>query len=208
MQRTQAGQHALPRSSLWSCVVLLVCLLTVVSSCRSGVVSNLSNSADNYNQKNEERVKSPLPAPTGFVNDYANIFDPKSEKQLEMVLTELRNRSEIEFAVVTVETTGGQPIFDYSLDVARGWGIGPKDSSKGGGLLLMLAVKDRRWRIQVSESLENDLPDEVCRALGVQSEKLYKRGQYAEGITNYINAIIERLQTIRGFKLDHLNRPA
>lgn len=91
MQRTQAGQHALPRSSLWSCVVLLVCLLTVVSSCRSGVVSNLSNSADNYNQKNEERVKSPLPAPTGFVNDYANIFDPESEKQLEMVLTELRN---------------------------------------------------------------------------------------------------------------------
>ena len=62
------------------------------------------------------------------------------------MLTELRNRSEIEFAVVTVETTGGQPIFDYSLDVARGWGIGPKDSSKGGGLLLMLAVKDRQCR--------------------------------------------------------------
>jgi uncharacterized protein len=116
----------------------------------------------------------------------------------------LREKSDIEFAVVTIETTGGQPIFDYSLAVAKEWGIGSKDTSKGGGLLLMIAIKDREWRIQVGRSLEKDLPDEVCKTLGDQSLGLYRQGKYAEGILKYVKGIIGRLEQVRGFKL--LNR--
>jgi uncharacterized protein len=149
----------------------------------------------------ETKVQSPLPPPTGFVNDYANVFEPAAKQRLESLLTDLRDKSNIEFAVVTVETTNGQPIFDYSLAVARGWGIGPKDKSVGGGLLLMLAVKDREWRLQVSRSLEKDLPDDVCKKLGDQSVELYKQGHYDQGIVKYVNAIIQRLQEIRGFSI-------
>jgi uncharacterized protein len=117
-------------------------------------------------------------------------------------LTELKDKSDVEFVVMTVETTGGQPIFDYSLAVAKEWGVGPKDTSKGGGLLLMLAVKDRQWRLQVSRNLEKDLPDEVSKKLGDQSRELYKRGNYAEGITNYVRAIIQRLEKTRKFRLN------
>src|SRR3712207_1494010 len=84
-------------------------------------------------------VKRLLPRPTGFVNDYAGAFSPESKERLEAVLTELKDKSAIEFAVVTVETTGGQPISDYSLAVMREWGVGPSEGTKGGGLLLMLA---------------------------------------------------------------------
>ena len=167
------------------CVAVFVLFLPLAFSCSSS----------------ETKVKSPLPPPTGFVADYADVIDSASTQRLESLLTELKNKSAIEFAVVTVDSTGGQPIFDYSLAVARGWGIGPKDSTHGGGLLFMLAVKDRQWRIQVSRGLEKDLPDEFCKALGQQLEDLCRQGKYAEGITKYVEGIIKRLQETRGFSL-------
>lgn len=192
-------------------VILIASLLLLVASCSytsSNVSSGnnipvLKSEATAQNQNGPTEVKSPLPPPTGLVNDYANVIDSESKARLESVLTELRHKSDVEFVVVTVETTGGQPIFDYSLAVIRGWGVGPKDSSKGGGLLLMLAIDDRQWRIQVSRSLEKDLPDEVCKKLGDQSKDLYRQGKYAEGIIKYVNVIIRRLEKIRGFELNH-----
>jgi uncharacterized protein len=146
-----------------------------------------------------------MPIPASLVNDYANVFDAESKERLLSTLRELRDKSDVEFVVVTVETTGDQPIFDYSLAVAKGWGIGPKDTSKGGGMLLMLATKDYAWRLQVSRSLEKDLPDEECKRLGDESVKLYREGKYAEGVTNYVGALVKRLEELRGFKLS--NRP-
>jgi uncharacterized protein len=129
------------------------------------------------------------------------VFEGEARGRLESVLRELKEKSEIEFAVVTVETTEGQPIFDYSLAVAKGWGVGPKDTSRGGGLLLLLATGQPEWRIQVSRGLEKDLPDDECKRLGEQSRELYKKGMYAEGLTKYVGAIIGRLEDARGFKL-------
>jgi len=153
------------------------------------------------NENGGPKVESPLPRPTGFVNDYANVFDGESKSRLESALTELKEKSGVEFAVVTVETTGDQPIFEYSLAVAKGWGIGPKDTSKGGGLLLLLATKERKWRLQVSRNLEKDLPDEECKRLAEESLKLYREGKVAEGVTKYVGALVARLEEARGFKL-------
>ena len=188
--------------------VTLLLLLSVGHSCsfnagsRVGNISSPSPEAAPLNHGKQPETKNPLPPRTGFVNDYANVFDSESKARLESALTELSDKSNIEFAVVTIETTGGQPIFDYSLAVAKGWGVGPKDTSKGGGLLLMLAIKDRDWRIQVGRSLEKDLPDEVCKELGDHSQDLYRQGKYAEGIIKYVKVIIERLERVRGFKLN------
>ena len=146
-------------------------------------------------------VSNPFPTPTGLVNDYANLFDPESKKRLESVLAELKQKTDIEFAVVTIDTTGGQPIFDYSLALAKTWKIGRKDSSRGGGLLLVLALKERQWRLQVSQGLEPDLPNDVCKKMGEQSTDLYKQGQYAAGLEKYVNAIIQRLEKLKGFAL-------
>src|SRR5437660_8718022 len=71
---------------------------------------------------NAQMAHSPLPAPTGYVNDYANVIDQQTKSRLETVLTNLKQRADIEIAVVTVSTTNGEDVFDYSLAVARGWG--------------------------------------------------------------------------------------
>jgi uncharacterized protein len=196
------------KPSATSCQILFALLLLSFASCSYNPgVSNVSTGSVTQreptpqNQDAATKIKSPLPPPTGFVNDFAGVFDSESKPKLESLLTQLRAKSQIEFAVVTVDTTGGQPIFEYSLALARQWGVGPKDTAKGGGLLLMLAIKDRQWRIQVSRNLEKDLPDEVCKELGDESMDLYKQGKYAEGITKYVNLIIRRLEKTRGFKL-------
>jgi uncharacterized protein len=151
----------------------------------------------------EPKVESPLPPPVPmrFVNDYANVLDRESEGRLESALRELRYKADVEFALVTIETTGGRPIFDYSLALAKGWGVGPKDNPDGGGMLLLLAIKDRQWQLQVSRSLEKDLPDGETKRLGEGSRELYREGKYAEGVTRYVGALVAKLEEARGFKL-------
>src|SRR5687767_6232443 len=70
---------------------------------------------------------SPLPTPTGPVNDYAGVLDEPTKAALNQRLTEYQRTSGVEFAVAIVRTTGEREIFDYSLAVARGWGVGSKE---------------------------------------------------------------------------------
>src|SRR5688572_1621535 len=72
---------------------------------------------------------SPLPAPTGFVNDYAGVIDEATRQQLETKLKKLKETTNpsVEIAVAIVRTTAERDIFDYSLAVARGWKIGTKE---------------------------------------------------------------------------------
>lgn len=145
-------------------------------------------------------LKSPLPAPAAFVSDFANVFDDGRRRQLEDKLARLKRRANVELAVVTVETTGGQDISDYSLAVACGWGVGPPEGEEGGGLLLLLAVKDRRWRIQVSERLRGDLPDEEVKELGDRMIPHLRAGDYGRGLETGADALIARLAEKRNFK--------
>lgn len=149
-----------------------------------------------------QTTHSPLPPPTGYVNDYAQVLDAETKQQLETILTKLDQEQQIQFAVVTIETTNGQAIFDYSLAVARGWGIGAKDVQKP-SLLLMAAIKDRKYYTQVSRHLEGDLPD--GRLGEIQREHLvpaFRAGDYGRGVMETIHEYISTLASKRGFSTD------
>jgi uncharacterized membrane protein YgcG len=149
--------------------------------------------------QNVAAVESPLPPPEGFVSDLAEVIDDGTEVALEAKLKQLKARANIEVAVATVETTGGRDIFEYSLAVARGWGIGPPAGEKGGGVLLLLAVKDHKWRIQVSRSLEADITNEVAAEIGNAMTNALRKGQYDEAVTKCVDGLIEKLAERRGF---------
>jgi uncharacterized protein len=148
--------------------------------------------------------QSPLPAPTGYVNDFAKVLDQRTKQQLESTLTNLDRQQQIQFAVVTVDTTNGQDIFNYSLAVARGWGIGSKDVQKP-SLLLLVAIKDRKYQTQVSRHLEGDLPDGLTGQ--IQREKLipaFRAGDYGRGLTDTLYQYISILAGKRGFSTDKI----
>ena len=146
-------------------------------------------------------VKSTLPASEGFVNDFANVIDEQTEELLEAKFVRLKESARIEFAVATVETTGEDDILDYSLALARRWGVGPPAGEGGGGLLLLLAIKDRKWRLQVSRSLEADLPDDVTAELGKVMTPSLRAGSYGAAVTQYADSLIKRLAERRGFSM-------
>src|SRR2546421_1889749 len=151
---------------------------------------------------NGQTAQSPLPPPTGYVNDYAKVIDGATKRQLETTLTNLDQQQQIQFSVVTVDTTGGRDIFDYSLAVARGWGIGSKDAQKP-SLLLLVAIKDRKYFTQVSRHLEGDLPDGLVGQ--IQRERLvpaFKAGEYGRGLADTVNAYITTVAAKQGFSTD------
>jgi uncharacterized protein len=151
---------------------------------------------------NAQTAQSPLPKPTGYVNDYAGVVDSATKDRLETTLGNLDRQQQIQFSVVTVDTTGGQEIFDYSLAVARGWGIGAKDVQKP-SLLLLVAVKDRKYFTQVSRHLEGDLPDGLVGQ--IQREHLvpaFRAGQYGAGLAETIDTYIETVAAKNGFNTD------
>ncbi len=152
------------------------------------------------------QTASPLGPPKGWVNDYANVIDSGTKARLETLLQKLKNTANIEIAVVTVDTIGDQDIFDYSLAVARGWGIGSKESDQA-GLLLLVAIKDRKYFTQVSRHLEGDLPDGLVGQL--QRERLvpqFKQGNYSAGIFDTVQAYVATLGQNHGFTIEGIDQ--
>jgi uncharacterized protein len=133
---------------------------------------------------------SPLPSPTAPVNDYAGVIDDATEAALNRRLIDYKSSSGVEFAVAVIRTTGERSIFDYSLAVARGWGVGSKDKDNPSALLLV-AVDDRKYFTQISADLEDELPDGLVGSL--QRQYLvpeFKKANYAKGISDTLDAYI------------------
>jgi uncharacterized protein len=154
-----------------------------------------------------QTMQSPLPPPTGYVNDYAGVIDQTTKERLETTLTNLDRQEQIQFFVVTVDSTKGTSIFDYSLAVARGWGVGSKDTSKP-SLLLLAAIADRNFQDQISRHLEGDLPDGLTGQ--IKREKLvpaFRAGKYGQGLSDTINAYIVEVAAKRGFSTDGIFAP-
>lgn len=163
-----------------------------------------SNARPGASPTAEGKAQSPLPAPTGFVNDFAKVIGAETKAALEAKLARLKESERIELAVLTVETTGGQNASDYSLAVAKDWGIGPPKGEEGGGVLLMLAVKDRAWWIQVSRSLEADLPNETTVEIGRQMTPHLRQANFDAGVTAGVEGLVRRLAERRGFNAEEI----
>lgn len=152
-----------------------------------------------------QTTQSPLPPPSGYVNDYAGVVDAATKQRMETILKNLNDRANIQFAVVTVKTTGDRDIFDYSLAVARGWGIGSPDGEKN-GLLLLAAIDDRKYFIQVSRHLEGDLPDGLVGEVGRRMRDPFRAGNYGEGLVTAVQTIVATLAEKRGFSIEGIDQ--
>ncbi len=154
-----------------------------------------------------DQGNSPLPPPNPFryVVDNAGVVDSQTNQRMEKILRALKETGDIEFAVVTVKTTGEQDIFDYSLAVARGWGIGSSEGEKN-GLLLLVAVDDHKYFIQVSRHLEGDLPDGLVGEAGRRMRDPFRHGDYGIGLMTAVQTIVSTLQEKRGFSIGDVDK--
>lgn len=101
----------------------------------------------------------------GFVNDYANVLSPEQEAELEGILNSLYEAKLAEYAVVTINSLEGRDIEGYAYELAEG-NLG--EEGKNNGLLLLVAVDDRKYRFEVGRGLEPVLPDITAGRIGRQ----------------------------------------
>ncbi len=159
--------------------------------------------------KGQLRPSSPVPLPVPFnpIVDNAHVIDSETRARLEEIYRDLKERGKIEFAIVTVDTTGGQDIFDYSLAIARGWGIGPKEGDKA-SFLLVVAIQDKKYFTQVSRHIEGDLPDGLLGQIQRQRLVPQMRAQnYSKGIRDTIEGYVATLGAKRGFSVEGIGDP-
>jgi len=153
-----------------------------------------------------QTAQSPVPLPSPFtpIVDNANVIDAGTRTKLESIYRNLEQRADIQFAVVTVDTTEGQDPADYALAIYRGWGIGSKTND---GFLLLIAVKDRKYYTEVGYHLEGDLNDglvgEIQRTYLVPQ---FKQGNYSQGIYDTVQAYVATLAQKRGFTVDGIDQ--
>jgi uncharacterized protein len=128
------------------------------------------------------------PELTGRVTDQAGLLSPADKADIESQLAALEQISTDQIAVVTVKSLEGYPIEDYSIGLARKWGIGQK--GKDNGILLIIAPNDRKVRIEVGRRLEPLMTDTMS-ALIIQNAILpkFRRGDYAGGIKDAVRDI-------------------
>lgn len=102
-----------------------------------------------------------VPPFTPNVVDAAGVLSAEEVQEINNALQVVRERADIWGAVLIVEALGEDSIEELAERAFNQWGIGEK--GKDNGLLLVLAMKDRRSRFEVGYGLEGDLPDLYAR---------------------------------------------
>jgi uncharacterized protein len=129
-----------------------------------------------------------VPALRGRVNDYANVLQSNQVQSLESELAQLERDTGHQVAVLTVPTLEGEDIEGFSIRVAENWKIGKKGYDNG--VILVVAVKDRRLRLEVGYGLEGVLPDAIAKRVTADYIVPYFRQQdYGGGIVAGIAAV-------------------
>jgi uncharacterized protein len=138
--------------------------------------------------------------PTGFVNDRAGVIDAATANKLTLLLQELQQKTGAEIAVLTVDSTTPLDDFSYAMQVAEAWKMGRKGEDTG--ILVLVAVKDRKSRVLVGYGLEGILPDGLVGE--IQRREMvpeFREGRYGEGLWRGVGAIANRIAADRGVSL-------
>ncbi|OTG70189.1 hypothetical protein B9T38_12960 [Acinetobacter sp. ANC 4218] len=132
-----------------------------------------------------------LPTLNEPVVDQANLLSATEKQEISQRILKLHQQGKAQIGVVIVPTTGQEDIFDFAMRVAEKWQLG--SAKQDNGLLMAIAVNDRRIQILTGYGLEGVLPDiVVSRIIRNQITPYFKQAQYAQGIDAGL-AEIERI---------------
>jgi uncharacterized protein len=137
---------------------------------------------------------SQLPAYKGPINDPAGVLSPGAVSKLEAKALAYRDQTGSEIGVLIVPTIGNESIEDYAHDVFNAWGIGKKN--KDNGVLFVVAIKERKARVEVGYGLEDKLTDlEAGRLVGRNSPmaQYFRQGDYAAGTGAVLDGIVQAI---------------
>lgn len=146
--------------------------------------------------------------PLGYVSDYARALRPEQAADLNAYCAALEKATGVQIALVILPSLEGEPIEDVANLLFRKWGVGQKQNNEG--LLLLVALRDRRTRLEVGYGLEPYIPDGYAGALLREMRPALRAGDYYGALLAAVQTLAARIADARGIRLPEnspLRRP-
>jgi len=122
-----------------------------------------------------------LPRPRGYLNDFAGVVDGTSAQQIESICTSIERSTGVEISVITIESLDGSTIEQEGLRYLEGWGVGKKGEDNG--VVIIVAIKDRKIRIETGYGMEGILPDSKAgEIIRYDITPRFKQSDYGGGL--------------------------
>jgi len=139
--------------------------------------------------------------PSAYVVDLAGVINDNVEVNLNGYLKELEEKTSSQMVVLSIDSLEGESIEDLSISIAHDkWRLGQK--GKDNGVLLLIAIQERKYRIEVGYGLEGVLPDSLTGSIGRQYLAPYfKKGDYSTGILTASLAVISEIASDAGVEI-------
>lgn len=128
-----------------------------------------------------------VPALPNPVNDYSNVLTVAGKEEIARAIVELKKQTGAQAGVLIVDTLDGDSVEEASMKVARAWKLG--SAKNDDGILLLVAVKDRKLRIEVGQGLEGVVTDAHSKRILGTMKPYLKVGNYDQGVLTGIGMI-------------------
>lgn len=141
-----------------------------------------------------------LPAPTGYVNDFAGVLSPATVQNVDALCTQVDKQAHAQIAVVTIKTIDGdQSIEEFATALEEKWKVGTKGTDRG--VLMLLVMTPRRGRIEVGYGLEGILNDAKVGDIGRAMTPFARQGDYNRAVTLGVGQIAQDIAADAGVTL-------
>ena len=175
-----------PRALILSAVLAVVCVAQVFVSASA---------------------QDKLPAPSGNVNDFAEVVDPATKQRLDTVLQSLKTRTDVDLVIAVVKTAGSTDMYDYSLRVANEWQVGTRTSPRK-TLLMVIAADTGQFFTQFTRAAQIDLPDGLVGEMGRRMRPKFEARDFSGGLVTGVQAFVNGLGEQHNFTFAQLDVPA
>ncbi|MGB9877483.1 MAG: TPM domain-containing protein, partial [bacterium] len=134
------------------------------------------------------------PAPVGFVNDFAGVVDDESKSKMEKIIDFVKEETGAEIAVVTINNLEGESVEMFANELFNKWGIGKKNEDNG--VLILIALEERKIRIEVGYGLEPVLTDGMCgEIIRKDMVPLLREEKYGEALLRATQRVADIITT-------------
>lgn len=138
-----------------------------------------------------------------LVNDYVGVLTTEESSALESKLVAYNDSTSTQLAIVIIQSLEEYEVSDYATRLAEAWGVGQKD--KDNGVMLLVAIADKKITIQTGYGMEGVLPDAICkRIIENEIKPSFKKSKFYEGIDNASTAIFKF--AAGEYKADHYKK--
>lgn len=134
-----------------------------------------------------------FPTAGGFINDYVGVLDPEEEARLDEIASAVDRAGLAQIGIAIVSSVFPLDARSYAVELFRRWGVGRE--GRDDGVLILLAMEERRVEIEVGYGLEGLLTDAVVgRLLDLHAVDHFREGRMGQGLVELAEALAEVME--------------